>query len=678
MTMTSRPVVLISLLLLASVPLLAASGPARELYVALGGRDTWPGTKARPFATLETARDALRRMKVSGRMPKGGVTVWVRGGRYERTQVFELTAADSGTAEAPITYRAAPGQQVRLVGGKLVTNFRPVKDAGVLARLDERARGEVLQADLRALGISDFGSVKGGGLEFFFQDRPMTLARWPNQGFVHIVDVVGGQPLDVRGTVGDTVGKFAYEGDRPKRWVGEKDIWLHGYWFWDWADEREKVEAIDTEHRVITLAPPYHTYGYRKGQWYYAFNLLAELDSPGEWYLDRETGLLYFWPPAPIEGNEPVASVAPSLVTMRDASHVILRGFICEAARGTAINITGGAGNQVVGCTLRNLGDAAVTIAGGVANGVVGCDIYQNGGGGISLSGGDRQTLTPAGHYAENNHIHHYSRWNRMYHPAIALNGVGNRAAHNFIHDAPHEAIAFGGNDHVIELNEIGSVCTESNDAGAIYAGRDWSTRGTVIRANYLHDISGFEGRGCVGVYLDDMWCGTRIESNVFYRVTRAAFIGGGRDNIVENNIFVECDPALHLDARALGWASDTVDTTMKSNLLAMPYQQPPWIERYPELVNILDDDPAAPKGNVVARNICVGGHWEEVEEVARPLTRFAANQVDQDPHFVDAGHLNFQLRDDSPAYQLGFKRIPIEEIGLYQDDRRASWPVPR
>ena len=122
----------------------------------------------------------------------------------------------------------------------------------------------------------------------------------------------------------------------------------------------------------------------------------------------------------------------------------------------------------------------------------------------IALSGGDRITLAPAGLAAENNHIHHYSRWNRICRPAVSLDGVGNRVAHNLIDNAPHQAISFGGNDHLIELNEIHSVCYESNDAGAIYSGRNWTMRGTVIRHNYFHHINGFEGRGCVGVYLDD------------------------------------------------------------------------------------------------------------------------------------------------------------------------------
>jgi hypothetical protein len=269
-----------------------------------------------------------------------------------------------------------------------------------------------------------------------------------------------------------------------------------------------------------------------------------------------------------------------------------------------------------------------VNISGGDHNGVFGCDIYEIGNGGISISGGNREKLQPAGHYADNNHIHRYGRWNRMYQSAISMSGVGNRASHNLIHDAPHIAISFGGNDHIMEYNEIHNVCYESNDAGAIYAGRDWTMRGTVIRHNFLHHINGFEGRGCVGVYLDDMLCGIKIYGNTFYKVTRAAFIGGGRDCIVENNIFVECKPALHIDSRAMGWASDSVNTTMKDRLLAMPYKDPLWTERYPELINILDDEPAAPKGNVVARNVCYGGRWDEVDNRARPYVTFIDNVV--------------------------------------------------
>lgn len=643
-----------------------------RIYVAPDGHDIWSGRLPRPnlgrtdgpFATLERARDNIRELKRKGRYPQGGVIVDLRGGEYERQRVFELTAADSGRKGAPIVYRASPGETVRLIGGRFLPRFSPVTNRTTLQRLDESARKHVVQINLKTLRILSYGSAVGGGLELFFDDKPMTLARWPNSGFVRIAGLVGGSPIRVHGISGDKIGKLIYEGDRPQRWVAEPDLWLHGYWFWDWSDQRQKVQSIDTTRRIISLSPPYHGYGYRKGQWYYAFNALSELDSPGEWYLDRKAGLLYFWPPASLSKNQAIVSVLPSLVTMRDVSYVRFQRLTFEASRGTGIIIRGGDENRIEECTLKNLGGWGVTISGGRRHLMSRCDVHAVGGGGISLTGGDRKTLTPAAHEAVNNHIHHYGRWKRMYQPAVSVHGVGNRVTHNLIHDAPHQAISFGGNDHVIEFNDIHDVCTESNDAGAVYSGRDWSMRGTVIRYNYFHNINGFRGKGCMGVYLDDMYCGTTIFGNVFYRVSRAAFIGGGRDNIVENNIFVECEPAVHVDARALGWAGGSVKTTMIPRLKSVPYRQPPWSRRYPKLVGILADDPAVPKGNIVRRNISYRSRWSDINKQASPYVTVEHNLLDQDPHFVDAAKLNFQLKPDSPAYRIGFQRIPFDKIG--------------
>ena len=656
-------------------------------YVSTAGRDEWsgrqpkPGKTDGPFATLERARDEIRRLKAAGGLPKGGVVVEVAEGTYELERPLELSAEDSGEKAAPVVYRARPGAEVRITGGRLVTGWRRVTDEAVLSRLEPSARGKVYQADLRALGISDLGGVLENRLELFFDDVPMTLARWPNEGFVSIVDVVVKDGHQIHGIPGSTVGQFTYDGDRPARWLDEKDLYLHGYWFWDWSDQRQKVESIDPEKRIITLAKPYHYYGYRAGQWWYALNALCEIDMPGEWYLDRQAGVLYFFPPSAIERGRAVVSVLPTLVTIKDASYVTLRGFIFEAARGVLVTISGGSRCRLVACTLRNSGGDAVNISGGDHHGVVGCDIYNTGSSGVAMSGGDRTTLTPAGHAVENCHIHHWGRWARMYSSAVRCDGVGNRVANNLMDNAPHIAILFGGNDHLFELNEIHSVCLEANDAGAIYAGRDWTMRGTVIRHNYMHHVNGFRGQGCVGVYLDDMYCGTEVSGNIFYRVTRAAFIGGGRDNHVLGNIFVDCTPALHIDARALGWAGYHADMWVqegreKGTLSGIAYNKPPYSTRYPELVRILDEEPKAPRGNVVAGNICWGGTWDEIEGIARPMVKMENNLVGVDPLFVDAANCDFRLRPDSPAWKMGFRRIPVERIGVYRSPDRASWPV--
>lgn len=665
--------------LLMMLALAMPAGAATTFTVAPNGNDAGPGTAARPFATLERARDAVRAAK-SG----GPVTVEVRGGLYEMKRPLVLTEQDSGTARNPILWRTPKGRTARLVGGRFVTGWKLVTDSTVLERLDPAARGKVWQADLRAQGITDYGELKSApnwgssdpGLEVFQSEKPMTLARWPNEGFA----TVRGVPVtdfDVRGTKGTTRPEFLYDGDRPSRWTGESDIMVHGYWFWDWADQRFRVKSIDAANKQINLDAGRAEI--RKGQWYYAYNILSELDTPGEWYLDRAKGILYLWPKEPIEKGRVMVSIVPSLVTMDNASFVTLRGFTMEGCRGTAVEMRGGEGNRVVGCTIRNTGGFAVRIEGGKKHGVLGCDMFRMGDGGVVLHGGEAKTLTHAGHFAENNHIHHFSRWNPMYKVGVEIFGVGMRASHNLVDHAPHVGISFCGQENIVEYNEIHNVVEHANDAGAIYTqpGIDetWTMRGNIIRYNYVHNVYGYKGEGCDGVYLDDMFSSIHCYGNVFYQVPAACFVGGGRDNIFENNLFVDCSPCIHVDARAMGWAAGGLDY-MRRDLESIPYKTPPWSERYPQLLTLLNDEPAAPKGNVFARNVSVGGKWDDIEGIARPYVKFEDNLIGEDPHFVDAKKSDFRLKSDSPAWKVGFKPIPIDKIGLVNDENRASWPV--
>jgi len=654
-----------------------------DFYVSPQGNDAWSGKQAAPnrastdgpFATLERARDAIRALKRKGPLPQGGVTVWIRGGIYLRDKTFTLTEEDSGTAGAPIVYRAYPKEEVRLLGGKPVTNWQPVTHPDILLRLDEAARAKVMQADLKALRITDYGEmtprgfgrpIYPAGLELFFQNKPMTLARWPNNAWTKIAGVPAGQQG----------GKFTYEGERPAHWKDTSDLWVHGYWTWDWADTYEKVKVLDTQKREIETEPPHGAYGYTAGKRFYFLNVLEELDEPGEWYLDRKTGILYFWPPAPLtEESAFVSLLEKPLITMIATSHVTVRGLTLECTRGPGVEMVGGTRCVVAGCILRNLGTYAVSVDGKEC-GVVSCDIYETGDGGIQLSGGNRKTLTPGTNFALNNHIYRYCRWSRTYRPAVLLNGVGNRVAHNLIHDSPHTAIAGGGNEHLIEFNEIHHVCLETNDAGAFYMGRDLTQRGNIVRHNYFHHLG--EADLVQAVYLDDCFCGTTVFGNIFYKAGRSVMIGGGRDNVVENNIIVEGKPAVHVDARGTTWASfwfDGRDPYLMDGLKAVNYNQPPYSQRYPQLAHILEDEPAKPKGNRIVRNISVSGRWLELHNVAEKDVHLQDNFTEGDPGFVDPGREDFRLKKDSPVWKLGFKPIPVEKIGLYRDQYRRVLP---
>ncbi len=711
-------------------------------YVSPSGNDSWSGTLSEPdkngadgpFATFEKARDAIRILKTNGRYPKGGVTVFVRDGVYSFTDTFTLAAEDSGSAGAPVVWKASPGESVRLIGGKVVAGFGPVTDQLVLERIDPGCRENILVTDLKSQGITDYGEIHPRGpigLELFFKGRPMTIARYPNEGWMTISAVPqSGDSLVFKGVlphirfgipVGRHYGKFNYDGDRPSRWKNTRDLFLHGYWSWDWYDEFLKVKAIDIKKREIFIQEPHSGYGYTKGQRFYAMNILEELDSPEEWYLDRTSGLLYFWPPEQIgEGDVMASTMTDVIMSLKETSHVSIENIVFECSRGDAVNISGGTDNRIAGCTIRNIAGTAIQINGGTNNGAVSCDVYDVNSG-IAVLGGDRATLTPAGNYAVNNNIHHYSRIIRTYGPAISIYGVGNRIANNCIHDAPHMAVSFSGNEHILEYNEVYRIAQETGDVGAFYIGRDWTQRGNIIRHNYFHHLEGPGLYGVMAVYLDDWTSGQTIYGNVFYNAGRSVFIGGGRDNLVENNIIVGGQPAVHVDARGLSWASYYFDHSLEYSetqlfdlMKKYKFNEPPYSEKYPELGNYLEDEPAVPKHNTIIHNVSYGGTWlslidgldfsvvtvkENVvadsvlcvwqkkiggpetthlfgdPEVTAELEKRGNILTPSNPGITDIENENFTLKEDSPAFTVGFKPIPFDKIGLYIDAYRTKLP---
>lgn len=681
----------------------AASASGLQFFVSPKGSDTNPGTKARPFATLTRARDAIRAFR--GTRPETPVTVYLRGGTYRLDTSFVLGPGDGGDSLAPVIYRGFAGEKVRLTGGQSLKGFRAVTDPAVLKRIDPACRRKVLQVDLLRNGFRDCGTLKARGfgrpitpaaLELFFNDRAMTLARWPNAGWTTIGDTVTGMRDSV----------FVFAGDRPIRWTSSKDVWLHGYWTWDWADSYTKIDTIDVKRRLIVTRAPHGVYGYSKGKRFYALNILEELDAPGEFYVDRLSGILYFWPPAPLQGARVMASVAETpLIVMTGSAWVTLAHLTIECTRGAGVEIVGGHHNRLAGCTIRNIGTVGVSIGklepmlgsmiydnplydndGGRSNGVQSCNIMGCGEGGVILSGGQRASLTAGNNYVDNTHLTDCTRWVHTYRAGIFLWGVGNRVSNNLIHGLPHTAVFFWGNDHLLEYNEIYDVCRETGDAGAFYQGRDWTQRGNMIRYNYFHDLRGVQGQGgftdVMAVYMDDFASGTTVSGNVFVNAGRSVMIGGGRDNLIENNLFFEGKPAVHVDARGRGWARFMIDgtnSTMYDRLKAIQQVRSLYDSRYPRLSTLPGDEPGLPKGNVIRQNISIGGIWRELlDGVNDSLVVFENNTVYQDSGFGSIQEKDSRLKDVAPVLESGLVRIPVERIGLYRDEYRLAVPPRR
>ena len=267
------------------------------------------------------------------------------------------------------------------------------------------------------------------------------------------------------------------------------------------------------------------------------------MDSPGEYFIDSAAGLLYFWPPAALADAPIVLSTLKApVVAIKDAAAIDLRGMLVEASLADGIQVTGGSGIHIQACEVRNTRGLGICVSGGTGHAVEACDVHDTGTGGILLSGGDRKTLTPAGHEAVNNHVWRFSIHKPTGSYAIMLRGVGNRASHNLIHDAPHQAIGIGGNDHLFEFNVVHHVCMETDDCGAFYKGRNPSCRGNLVRYNFWHNIGSPMGHGNAAVYFDDGDGGDVVFGNVFFRCGEpgkgsfgTVFSHGGHDILAEN-----------------------------------------------------------------------------------------------------------------------------------------------
>jgi len=471
----------------------------------------------------------------------GPVTVQVRAGIYALAATLTLAAEDAGTEQAPVVWQAYPGEQPVVIGGKTISGFAP-------------HQGKILKADMAAQGLKDVYFR-----QLLCHGRRMDLARYPNRDADHPVTggwaYADGKPVPMYVNIEGEPRNLLHYGEADSRtWAHPEEGEVMVFPRYNWWNNIIPLKAVDREQRTLTLTAN-ASYPIRPGDRYFVQNLFEELDAPGEWYLDRATGTLYFWPP---DGVDPatmtvcVPVVRTILELNEGAAFITFRGFTFECAEGTAIVMRDATDCRLAASTIRNVGDyngSGVSVSGGKRNSVVGCDIHDVGRDAIGVSGGNFQTLEPAENVADNNYLHHVGVYYKQG-VGVAVSGVGNRASHNLIHDCPRFGIVWGGNDHVLEYNEIRHCNLETADCGAIYSWQvDWSKRGTEIRYNYLHDIVGFGQEGGKwtsphmnwGVYLDDGTCGVHVHGNVIVRtILGGVHVHGGRDNVIENNILVD------------------------------------------------------------------------------------------------------------------------------------------
>ena len=380
------------------------------------------GSASLPFRSLAATQSAVRGalLRSNGH---ANVTVVLGGGTY--TEQLTLTAADSGTASSPVVWRASPGERALVTGGM------PIPPSAFVPWLHGPA-GSV-QANLTALGLDNLGSLGSGDAEstgvaeLFFNQQPMHMARWPNlfpNGSVQWSYTGDGFPHNC--TTACTGFHWHAPPTNAGLWAEEiidRQPYLHGYWTWDWRDGYTPLTGVDTTTGVVSVSDPTLLPKVGLGARWHAINMLCELDSPGEYYIARnssDAGMLYFLPPAsPASAKlQPAAfvSVAQHVISLAaGTSFITFEGIDFAHSRDTIVAGLGPVANITIrNCTISNGGGSGVSFTGtGVC--IEDSEVFGVAATAVEIRGGHHQTLARGDNLVKGNHIHSFARWFRTY-----------------------------------------------------------------------------------------------------------------------------------------------------------------------------------------------------------------------------------------------------------------------
>ena len=646
--------------------------PAKEFtfYVSPSGKDVWSGRLSRPtssgqdgpFASVSAAIEAARAAHRSAGADTE-VKILLRGGTYELAAPLVLTPEDSG-----LTLAAYRREKPLLSGGRQITGWRPVT-----------GKTGWWQAEVPAVrqGQWYFRSL-------FVNGRRAQRARTPNAGFFRIQ---GASPQ------GHPAQFHFQPGDLKKAWAAAGDVEVIA--LLAWADFRLFLRDVDEAHHVATLSADARPSNRESDARYFIENTPDALDAPGEWYLDRQSGVVTYIA-RPEEDLAKAEVIAPRLEDLlefrgdfagkKPVQHVVLRGLAFSYTDWTmpadgyadtqaAVAIRGDVRGEgatdcaIEGCTFTKLAGYAVELGRGCQRDkIVGCQMSDLGAGGVRI-GEPGQRADPFeqnhSHAVTDNHIHHVGV---VYPPAVGvfiLQSGTNVVAHNEIDHLFYTAVSVGWNwgyqetpcrENVIEFNHLHDIGQGMlSDMGAVYS--LGIQKGTVIRNNLIHDVESFTYGGW-GLYTDEGSSDIVLENNVVYRCKSAGFHQHyGRENVVRNNIFAfnrEHQLMRTRDEEHLSFFfTNNIVYFNSGDLLGSSWKN----DRY-----------------VIDNNV----YWDARPGFRPEDLRFSGSTLAQwrlrghdlhaliaDPLFVAPEKFDFRLKRGSPAPKLGFQPIDLQTVGV-------------
>lgn len=708
----------------------------QKIFVSTVGDDSGDGSEEEPLRTLEKAIDVANEMREDSDKL---IEILLREGTYSVTNTIKII--NSQKDDSLLKISAYQDEKVTINAGvDIPLSAMNIADSNFTnAIIDKPNAGSVLQYNLKDAQIEDLGEIslrghlisdeKEAQAELSLNGEVQKLAGWPNGEYTGLIKPTDSNEYGKRTKSGIANGcSFKVNYDRPSQWSKPEQAWLSGTIGPNYEFDYYPVSRFDSEEKRVYLSrgalEKYYT------EPYYRFeNVPEELDEPGEYYIDRQSGMLYFYPPedAPkdsvltITMSTPTLDVsgkAPnSMFRIENSKNIVFENLIFKGGRGSAITGKNNSNIQFINCEINSFGENGIRFDTSTDIKISDCKIHDVGQDGILfVSCGNYKTLSPSNIVVSNNDIYNFARLERSYKTGIdfGYRCVGATAANNHIHNGPHAGMIFYGVNNDIYGNEFDNLVTEFSDMDALYCNNSnypWE-RGNKIHNNYFHDIgkSSMNGRHQINVRAirtDNRGCGLNIYENLFYNIGDGgngngnngigAITAEGTRNRIFNNLFVDCNEAYFntLQYKEIETADDGTlypDTIINSSGVEvantingakvadlkkqMENYLPVYGKQFPELYNYFYEHPNMSKTNEFKNNMIIniaiplskfnGTQNEEGFRGSQMLTAASGNYVStSDPGFVSYDNGNLELSSSATLLVEGLPKFEMSSFGI-------------